>query len=320
MEIKDDDTDGNTSKKKASQNVFGRIAPFQEMKLENTIKSPYNEWFIIPSYHVPESSIDGYSSVLKKLGIKTMGLRETYDKNFFFHNGTLCCELSVSKNGNKDNSIKKTKIELEKKCIKDFGPKSKYDSMNRIWDDDLPLDNYMFGIVNYSTSSSYRLKEVEIGINSPAHIVKNAATVNINDDPSLYKDEQGRSEEIQVRNSTVFLGNKTKQKIYITMINTGDSNAMEKNGMTIRPIRKEKMKNNRNKFSSNISGNTNDKKKTVIFDGALEASYPIGSIIRVRREDGRLLVESKVTKKDLKINVLEHVHGLIDLKYLGKKC
>ena len=192
--------------------------------------------------------------------------------------------------------------------------------MNRIWDDDLPLDNYMFGIVNYSTSSSYRLKEVEIGINSPAHIVKNAATVNINDDPSLYKDEQGRSEEIQVRNSTVFLGNKTKQKIYITMINTGDSNAMEKNGMTIRPIRKEKMKNNRNKFSSNISGNTNDKKKTVIFDGALEASYPIGSIIRVRREDGRLLVESKVTKKDLKINVLEHVHGLIDLKYLGKKC
>ena len=104
------------------------------------------------------------------------------------------------------------------------------------------------------------------------------------------------------------------------MINTGDSNAMEKNGMTIRPIRKEKMKNNRNKFSSNISGNTNDKKKTVIFDGALEASYPIGSIIRVRREDGRLLVESKVTKKDLKINVLEHVHGLIDLKYLGKKC
>ena len=32
------------------------------------------------------------------------------------------------------------------------------------------------------------------------------------DDPSLYKDEQGRSEEIQVRNSTVFLGNKTKQK------------------------------------------------------------------------------------------------------------
>ena len=178
----------------------------------------------------------------------------------------------------------------------------------------------MFGIVNYSTSSSYRLKEVEIGINSPAHIVKNAATVNINDDPSLYKDEQGRSEEIQVRNSTVFLGNKTKQKIYITMINTGDSNAMEKNGMTVRPIRKEKMKNNRNKFSSNISGNTNNKKKTVIFDGALEASYPIGSIIRVRREDGRLLVESKVTKKDLKINVLEHVHGLIDLKYLGKKC
>ena len=192
--------------------------------------------------------------------------------------------------------------------------------MNRIWDDDLPLDNYMFGIVNYSTSSSYRLKEVEIGINSPAHIVKNAATININDDPSLYKDEQGRSEEIQVRNSTVFLGNKTKQKIYITMINTGDSTAMEKNGMTVRPIRKEKMKNNRNKFSSNISGNTNDKKKTVIFDGALEASYPIGSIIRVRREDGRLLVESKVTKKDLKINVLEHVHGLIDLKYLGKKC
>ena len=38
--------------------------------------------------------------------------------------------------------------------------------------------------------------------------------------------------------------------------------------MTVRPIRKEKMKNNRNKFSSNISGN-NDKKKTVIFDGAL---------------------------------------------------
>ena len=32
----------------------------------------------------------------------------------------------------------------------------------------------------------------------------------------IYKDEQGRSEEIQVRNSTVFLGNKTKQKIYIS--------------------------------------------------------------------------------------------------------
>ena len=52
-------------------------------------------------------------------------------------------------------------------------------------------------------------------------------SIQILSDLSLYKDEQGRSEEIQVRNPTQALEIRPNRK-YITMINTGDSTAMEK--------------------------------------------------------------------------------------------